>query len=75
VHFEKCRAPLGEHAKPFELWLKTDQTGALVWTTRTLEDAIGSRAAELFADGLSVRDVAEELGISKSKAHRLKTKP
>lgn len=74
VHFEKCRALLGESAKPFEIRLETDSVGALVWTTRTVEDAIGSRAAELFADGLTVRDVAEELGISKSKAHRLKVR-
>jgi DnaB-like helicase N terminal domain/AAA domain len=74
VHFEKCRALLGESAKPFEIHLETDPTGALVWTTRTVENAIETRAAELFADGLSVRDVAEELSISKSKAHRLKTR-
>jgi hypothetical protein len=74
VHFEKCRSLLGESARPFEIHLETDPTGVLVWTTRTVEDAIGVRAAELFADGLTVRDVAEELGISKSKAHRLKTR-
>ena len=74
VHFEKCRSHLGESAKPFEIRLETDPTGALVWTTRTVEDAIGARAAELFEDGLTVRDVAEELGISKSTAHRLKTR-
>ena len=32
------------------------------------------RAAHLFADGLSVRDVAEDLGISKAQAQRIRAK-
>lgn len=74
IHFEKCRSLLGEQAKPFEVRLQNNADGHLTWTTRAVEDVIGSRAAELFGDGLSVRDVAEELGISKSSAHRLKHK-
>lgn len=74
VHFEKCRALLGADAEPFEVRLQTDVTGALVWTTRTIEDAIATRVAELAEEGRSVRDIAEELGISKSRVHRIKTK-
>jgi len=33
-----------------------------------------ARAAELFEQGLSVRKVAAELGVSKSQAHRLRAK-
>lgn len=74
LHFEKCRSLIGEGAKPFEVRLQADSTGALVWTTRPIDDALLSRAAELFKDGVSVRDAAEELQISRSKAHRLKAK-
>ena len=71
VHFEKCRGFLGEDAKPFELKLQTDTSGAAVWTMRTLEDSLAERAAMLYEDGLSVREVAKELGVSKSQVHRL----
>jgi len=74
LHFEKCRSLIGEAAKPFEVKLQVDSEGTPVWTTRPIEDALLSRAAELFNDGVSVRDAAEELGISRSKAHRLRTK-
>jgi len=74
VHFEKCRGFLGKDAEPFEVRLETSIEGAAVWTMRDLEDVTASRVAHLLADGLSIREVAKELGISKSKAHRLKAK-
>jgi DNA-binding transcriptional regulator LsrR (DeoR family) len=46
--------------------------GAARWATREPEDAELERAAALFGDGLSVRDVADEMNISKSKAQRLR---
>ena len=39
---------------------------------RELEDGRSQQAAELFASRASVSDVAEELGISKSAAGRLR---
>ena len=72
VHFEKTRGMLAEGAKPFEVRLETGEDGRAVWTMRDLEDAKAAQAAELFAAGMSVRDVAEELGISRSSAHRLR---
>ncbi len=75
VHYEKCRGFFAEDAKPFEVAMRTDPTnGAAAWVMRDIEDALAVRAAELYAEGMSVRDVAEELGITKSKAHRLKRK-
>jgi 5S rRNA maturation endonuclease (ribonuclease M5) len=74
VHYEKCRAFYGKEARPFEVRMETDASGAAVWTMRDIEDVMAVRAAELFADGMSIRDVADELGISKSTAHRLKKK-
>jgi transposase len=41
---------------------------------RAIEDEKLARARILFADGDTIRDVANELGISKSAAGRLKKK-
>lgn len=72
VHYEKCRGFYGDDAKPFEVRMETTPEGAAVWTLRDLEDTLLDRARELFDGGLSVREVAEALEISKSKAHRLR---
>jgi hypothetical protein len=74
VRFEKARGFFGEDARPFELRMEIRE-GASVWTTKV--EAIGSdplveRAAELFASGLTVREVAEALGISKTRAGQLR---
>jgi hypothetical protein len=73
VHFEKCRALLGQSAKPFEARLETID-GRADWQTRDLTDANFERAKEMFGMGMSVRDVAEELKITKSVAGRLRLK-
>lgn len=70
VHFEKTRSMLGQEAKPFEMKLETGPDGRAVWFCRDLENIKEQKAAELFAARMSVRDVAEELGISKSTAQR-----
>ena len=69
VHFEKTRAMLGDSAKPFEVRLESGE-----WTIRELEDANLLRAAPLFASGVTVRDVAQELSISRTTAGRLRKK-
>ena len=74
VHFEKTRAMLGEAAKPFQVGLQTGEDGRAIWTILELEDAKAEQAAELFACRATVREVAEELGISKSTAGRLRRK-
>ena len=71
VHIEKGRGIHGEQAKPFEAWLEVVNNTA-VWTMKEIEDLDRQRAQELLAAGLSLREVAEELGIAKSGAHRLK---
>jgi putative DNA primase/helicase len=71
VNIGKNRAFHGDDAKPFEAKLDVIE-GRAVWTTRDLEDVQVSRAASLFMEEYSVRDVAKELGVSRSKAERLK---
>jgi putative DNA primase/helicase len=72
VHFEKTRSMLGDAAKPCEVRLESGLDGRAVWTWREVEHAKAEEAAALFAARMSVRDVAEELGISKSQAGRLR---
>jgi hypothetical protein len=73
VHFEKSRGNFGEEAAPFEARLEV-RDGDAIWTMREIEDVKLARAQVLFAEGSTVRDVAEELSISKSAAGRLKKK-
>jgi AraC-like DNA-binding protein len=61
----------GEAAKPFEAKLETREDVA-VWTTRELEDANRARVQALLDDNMSIRDIADETGISKSKVQRIK---
>jgi putative DNA primase/helicase len=71
VHMTKGRGLYGEAASPFEAWLARDDGGSC-WRTRTMVDAHGMRVAALLNDGLSIREVAAETGLSKSTVHRLK---
>ena len=70
VHFEKSRGFHGDDAKPFEAALIHGDG----WTTRDLADADMARVMALTADGLSVRDIRDELGMSKSTVSRLQAK-
>ncbi|HXZ10811.1 MAG TPA: DnaB-like helicase N-terminal domain-containing protein [Candidatus Sulfotelmatobacter sp.] len=74
VHFEKTRSMLGNAARPCEVRMESGQHGRAIWTWRELEDAKAEQAAALFSAHMSVRDVAEELGISKSQAGRYRQK-
>jgi hypothetical protein len=72
VHYEKCRAFYGQDAKTFEVKMETGIGGAAIWTKRELENSLEIEATAMFDDGAKVREVAEVLGISKSKAGRYK---
>jgi putative DNA primase/helicase len=71
VHLEKARGVHGDDAKPFEAKLEV-HGGAAIWTIRDIEDVNRARVAALLNDGLSVRDIADETGISKSTVQRIK---
>lgn len=72
VHIEKGRGITGDAARPFEARLTTDPNGQPLWTIREIADVQKAQVEALLADGLSVRDIAEETGISKSTVHRIK---
>ncbi|MBU1456950.1 MAG: AAA family ATPase [Proteobacteria bacterium] len=70
MHLEKARGIFGTAARPLEATLHLDNSTAF-WTTRQIEDVELERVAGLKAEGLSVRDIADETGISKSRVQRL----
>jgi putative DNA primase/helicase len=74
VHFTKHRGFAGEDASPIEAKLTTDGLGRAHWDVADLGDKLSEEIRELKADGLSIREIATRLGISKGKVERrLKT--
>jgi putative DNA primase/helicase len=71
VHLDKARGLIGNDAKPFEAMLTTNEAGAFNWVCRDIEDAELELVLKLQADGLVIRDIAKEAGLSRSKVHRL----
>lgn len=75
IHFEKLRKYMGaESVYPFELTMQTDQRGAVLWLQRPLKDIIEDRAREMFAKGMKVNEIAEDLHLSRFQVYRLKQK-
>jgi putative DNA primase/helicase len=72
VNLSKARGIYGTEAEPFEAKLESTIDDGLVWTTKALEDAELEMVKKLLAEGLTVRDIAKETGMSKSKVARLK---
>jgi putative DNA primase/helicase len=73
VHLGKRRTVYGNAARSFEARLEIADERAL-WTIRDVEDADLVRVVELIKQGTSIRDIAEELGMHRSKVGRLKGK-
>ena len=70
VHFTKHRGFAGEDAAPIEAKLITDGLGRAHWDVADLGDKHSEEIRELKADGLSIREIATRLGISKGKVER-----
>src|SRR5882672_12395128 len=69
VHIEKARGIHGELVLPFEARLET-RDGKAAWSMKDVEDRL--RVAALLATGMTVREIAEEIGIGKSVVHQMK---
>jgi len=74
IHFEKARNMYGPDCEPFEVQMQTGKDGGALWIMANLENVMASRVQELLGEGMSIREVAEELGIHRSKVERLKKK-
>ncbi|MBK8158771.1 MAG: helix-turn-helix domain-containing protein [Rhodospirillaceae bacterium] len=73
VHFEKARGMSGDDALPLDARLILDDD-TVKWSWQPLVDAKASAVEAMLQDGLPIRDIAEETGMSKSAVHRLKDK-
>jgi KaiC/GvpD/RAD55 family RecA-like ATPase len=71
VHMTKLRGVHGDAARPFEARLSELSDGTPAWSTKDLRDAEADSVLELTKAETTVRDIAEELGISKSKVSRI----
>jgi putative DNA primase/helicase len=72
IHFEKLRNRVdGYGAVPFEAKVESVES-AIHWSSTDLKPPLLLQAAELFADGMTVREVARVLHVSKSEAGRLR---
>lgn len=69
----KARGLSGSEARPFEAQL-CDDGEALSWLVKDIEDREAEAVGELMEQGLSIREIAKELDLSKSNVHRLKQK-
>lgn len=74
VKYAKARSAHGDAVTPFEARLGADDTGRAKWTTRDHGNAQLARAAELFRAGCKPEEVAEELGVGRATAYRLRGK-
>jgi putative DNA primase/helicase len=73
VHFEKARGFFGEAAQSFEAKYEV-RAGKALWTRTEIVDAERMRVKELLNEGASIRETADQLGMSKSKVERIKKK-
>ena len=64
VHLEKARGIYGDDTLPFEASLLT-VNGAAAWTTKPLVDVEKNRVIDRLRAGLSAREVAEEIGLTR----------
>lgn len=73
VHLTKARGVHGDDALPFEAKLEVVD-GCDFWTCETLRDRELDQVAVLSHEKMTVRDIAAETGLSKSKVNRLQAK-
>jgi putative DNA primase/helicase len=73
VEYDKARGFFGEDAKSFEVRMSPGPSGESVWTVADPELSGDSKILELKRLGMSIREIAEELGMKRSTVHwRLK---
>ena len=72
VHLEKARGIYGEDTVPFEASLTNSESGGAKWVTKPLEDVEKLKVISLTRAGLTITDIAEETGMSKSKIGRIR---
>jgi putative DNA primase/helicase len=71
VHYTKARGCYGVDVSPFEAWLHDDTlSGTWRWSVRSVEDATRERVLDLHREGMTVTEIAKEIGRDKSRVSR-----
>jgi len=73
VHFEKARGFHGDDARTFEAKYE-ERNGAAMWMRTEIADVEIDRVVDALKEGVSLRGVANELQMHRSKVERLKKK-
>jgi len=71
VHLTKARGITGKDALPFEVHLRSEEN-LLHWDVVEIAEAEMDQVKKLLEEGYTIRECAEEMGISKSTVHRFK---
>jgi hypothetical protein len=72
IHFDKARGLFGRAVDPIEAQMETDDTGTARWSWKPAEANNLRRAAALLNDGITAPRMAEQLGVSRTAAYRLR---
>ncbi len=70
VQFEKARALKGSAVEPFEVRLESGPDARRVWTCKPADIGRNQQIAEMLGLGMSMREIAGELGIGLATVHR-----
>lgn len=70
VHFEKSRGFCGADADPFESKLITTPNGGVSWAVKSLEQSTYQKVVDLANEGLSQKNISDELELNKSTVCR-----
>lgn len=70
IKFQKNRGFYGDDAAPLEAQLITDEHSNQSWSFRPLEEAVYNQIIELHNDGLSQKEIAQEVNRNKSSVSR-----
>lgn len=69
VHIEKSRGLCAEFT-PVEAELVGTEDGGVSWTSRPIEETLAQRIVKMDEDGMSKREIAEELKVNRSTVYR-----
>lgn len=69
IHMEKSRGLCAEFV-PIEAELTGDEGGGVTWTYRAIEETRADRILRMQADGMPVKEIAEELKVDRSTVYR-----
>jgi len=70
IHFEKARGIFGDDVDSMLAHLNPSPDGRQCWSISTLEESTYDKVISLANEGLSQREITEELGINKSNVSR-----